>query len=77
MMYEDKVLKSAAKALVERQDDPEALFEDLRAVKQDHENLSVPEDQQRYELKLELDAKDFGTIMAEVERLVAEAGDAE
>lgn len=69
-MYEETVLKSAARTLVDRQDHPPHLLEDLRAVKAQHDEQDIPEDMQRFELRLELDANDFSTVLDEVEAII-------
>ncbi|AGC34324.1 hypothetical protein HRTV-11_gp56 [Halorubrum virus HRTV-11] len=66
-MYDTIVLESVAETLVEQQDNPMSLLEDLNAVVSEHED--TPREFRRFQLVLELDADDLDTVMGRVEQL--------
>jgi ABC-type transporter Mla subunit MlaD len=67
-MYDVDTLEGIASHLVDAQDDPSTLIDDLSAVKA--QQAEYREDLRRYELKLELAEDDLNVILSEVQRLV-------
>lgn len=71
-MYQQVVLESVAQSLVDRQDDPAELLDNLRAVKREH--AETPREFQRFQLSLELDADDLEVVIGEVESEIENVG---